>query len=51
MVGLASTTAQAVQQAVELRPDVVLVDIDLGRESGLSWPSSFSQWPVWISSR
>jgi CheY-like chemotaxis protein len=34
VVGLASTTAQAMRQAAELRPDVVLVDIDLGSESG-----------------
>jgi CheY-like chemotaxis protein len=34
VAGLASTAAQAVHQAAELRPDVVLVDIDLGRESG-----------------
>ena len=31
---MASTVAQALQLAQELHPDVVLVDIDLGGESG-----------------
>jgi CheY-like chemotaxis protein len=34
VVGVASTSAEAVRQVTELRPDVVLVDIDLGGESG-----------------
>jgi DNA-binding NarL/FixJ family response regulator len=34
VVGVASTVAQALQLAQELHPDVVLVDIDLGGESG-----------------
>jgi CheY-like chemotaxis protein len=34
VVGVASTTAEALQQAHALRPDVVLVDIGLGDESG-----------------
>jgi len=34
VVGVASTAAEAVQQAAELHPDVILVDIDLGGESG-----------------
>jgi DNA-binding NarL/FixJ family response regulator len=34
VVGLASTGSEAVRQADELRPDVALVDIDLGAESG-----------------
>jgi len=34
VVGVASTSAEALQQAEELRPDVILVDIDLGGESG-----------------
>jgi CheY-like chemotaxis protein len=34
VVGAASTVAQALQLAEELHPDVVLVDIDLGGESG-----------------
>jgi len=35
VVGVASTSAQALQQAQQLRPDVTLVDIDLGGQSGL----------------
>jgi len=34
VVGVASDTAEAVRQAKELEPDVVLVDIVLGPESG-----------------
>jgi len=35
VVGVASTGAEALRRAGELRPDVTLVDIDLGGESGL----------------
>lgn len=35
VVGVASTGAEALRQIAELRPDVVLLDIDLGGESGL----------------
>ncbi len=35
VVGVASTGAEALQRAAGLRPDVVLVDIDLGGDSGL----------------
>jgi len=34
IVGVASTSAAALQQARALEPDVVLVDISLGEESG-----------------
>jgi DNA-binding NarL/FixJ family response regulator len=34
VVGTATTTAEALQRAETLRPDVVLVDISLGDESG-----------------
>jgi DNA-binding NarL/FixJ family response regulator len=34
VVGVVSTSAEALQRAVEQRPDVTLVDIDLGAESG-----------------
>jgi CheY-like chemotaxis protein len=34
VVGLASTGSEALRRADELRPDVALVDIDLGAESG-----------------
>jgi CheY-like chemotaxis protein len=35
IVGVASSSAEALQRAEELRPDVTLLDIDLGGESGL----------------
>jgi DNA-binding NarL/FixJ family response regulator len=35
VLGAAATSAEALRLAAELRPDVVLVDIDLGPESGL----------------
>jgi DNA-binding NarL/FixJ family response regulator len=35
VVGVASSSAEALQRAEELRPDVTLLDIDLGGESGL----------------
>ena len=35
VVGTASTSAEAVQEVERLRPDVILIDIDLGGESGL----------------
>jgi DNA-binding NarL/FixJ family response regulator len=34
VVGFAATADQAVDQTVALRPDAVLVDVDLGAESG-----------------
>jgi CheY-like chemotaxis protein len=34
VVGVASTSAEALRYFDELRPDVTLVDINLGRESG-----------------
>jgi two-component system nitrate/nitrite response regulator NarL len=34
VVGTANSAAQALSRAAELRPDVVLVDINLGAESG-----------------
>jgi DNA-binding NarL/FixJ family response regulator len=34
VVGMASTSADALRQAGRLQPDVALVDIDLGEESG-----------------
>jgi len=35
VIGVASNSAQAIQRVSELRPDVTLVDIDLGDEDGL----------------
>lgn len=52
VVGVASNSEQASRQMSELRPDIMLVDIDLGAESGfevarqLSVPSS-DQRPVY----
>jgi DNA-binding NarL/FixJ family response regulator len=34
VVGTASTSAEALEQVAKLRPDVVLVDVGLGEESG-----------------
>jgi CheY-like chemotaxis protein len=34
VVGVAATSAEALRRAAELRPDVVLVDVMLGSESG-----------------
>ena len=34
VVGVATTSAEALRRAEELRPDVVLVDVMLGKESG-----------------
>jgi DNA-binding NarL/FixJ family response regulator len=34
VVGVASSCDEAVRRAYELRPDVILVDVDLGAESG-----------------
>jgi CheY-like chemotaxis protein len=36
VVGMASNIAEALQQARALRPDLILVDIGLGRESGFT---------------
>jgi CheY-like chemotaxis protein len=35
VAGVASTSAEALQLAADVRPDGILVDIDLGEESGL----------------
>jgi DNA-binding NarL/FixJ family response regulator len=34
VVGVASTSAEALQQVTQLRPDIALLDIDLGGENG-----------------
>jgi CheY-like chemotaxis protein len=36
VVGVASSTAEALQQAGALQPDVILVDVGLGDESGFN---------------
>ena len=43
VVGAASTGAEALRLAGELRPDVVLVDIDLGGESGFELTRQLTQ--------
>jgi len=35
VIGVASNSAQAIQLSSELRPDITLVDVDLGDEDGL----------------
>jgi DNA-binding NarL/FixJ family response regulator len=42
IVGVASTSAEALQLARELHPDGILVDIDLGDESGLDLAREFA---------
>jgi CheY-like chemotaxis protein len=42
VVGVASTSAEALQLARELRPDGILVDVDLGDESGLDLAREFA---------
>jgi two-component system nitrate/nitrite response regulator NarL len=42
VVGVASTSAEALQLAQELRPDGILVDIDLGDENGLDLARAFA---------
>jgi len=43
VVGVASTISEALRRAGELRPDVILVDIDLGEESGFDLARELSE--------
>jgi DNA-binding NarL/FixJ family response regulator len=43
VVGVASTSADAHQLATELLPDGILVDVDLGDESGLDLAREFAE--------
>jgi DNA-binding NarL/FixJ family response regulator len=43
VVGVASTTAEAIRQNEELRPEVALVDINLGGESGFELARGLSE--------
>jgi DNA-binding NarL/FixJ family response regulator len=43
VVGVASTSIDALRRAGELRPDVILVDVDLGDESGLDLAQRLTQ--------
>jgi DNA-binding NarL/FixJ family response regulator len=45
VVGGAASAAEALQQIDELRPDVALIDIDLGRDSGLALASRLRETP------
>ena len=40
VVGVASTSADALRRFDELRPDVTLVDINLGVRAASNWPSN-----------
>jgi len=46
IVGVASTSADALARAQELRPDVALVDIDLGEESGFDLARQIAEGPA-----
>jgi DNA-binding NarL/FixJ family response regulator len=46
VIGLASNSAQAIQLVAELRPDVTLVDIELGDEDGLELTRQLSDTSV-----
>jgi CheY-like chemotaxis protein len=51
VVGVASTGAEALRRAVQHNPDVILVDVDLGEESGFDVAESLGttsarRWPV-----
>ena len=43
VVGDAASGAEALAQIAELRPDVVIIDIDLGEESGLAFTRQLRQ--------
>src|SRR3954471_7307285 len=45
VVGGAASAAEALQQIAELRPDVALIDIDLGPDSGLTLATRLSETP------
>src|SRR4051794_27090376 len=50
VVGGAASAAEALQQITELRPDVALIDIDLGPDSGLTLATRLKETPgpgVW----
>ena len=49
VVGVASTGADALRRYKELRPEVTLIDIDLGRESGFAVAEQLHQVPSAVS--
>ena len=46
VVGTATTAAECVRAANELDPDVILVDVDLGAESGLALADRLAEGPA-----
>jgi DNA-binding NarL/FixJ family response regulator len=48
VVGVASTAAEALERSAELQPDVVLVDIVLGSESGFDVARELADGPTVI---
>ena len=48
IVGLVSSSAEALRQAAELHPEVILIDITLAGESGSTSPGS---WPCSAGAR
>ena len=50
VVGVASNISEAMEKAVELQPDISLVDIDLGDESGLDLAYQLATTPATASS-
>jgi CheY-like chemotaxis protein len=46
VVAVASTSAEALERAAEVRPDVALVDVVLGEESGLDLAQRLADGPV-----
>jgi DNA-binding NarL/FixJ family response regulator len=49
VVGVSSTSAEALERAQELRPDVALVDIDLGGESGFELARRIAEAPARVT--
>lgn len=50
VVGTACDAAEAMRRAEELRPDVALVDVDLGDDSGFDLAEQMSSVPVILTS-
>jgi DNA-binding NarL/FixJ family response regulator len=55
IVGAAGNSAQALQRVTELRPDLVLVDVRLGEESGIALAHRIAEdvnapWVILVSS-
>ena len=49
VVGTASTTGEAIERGAQLRPDVTLVDIDLGADSGFDTARQLASSVILIS--